>query len=89
MEVPETQYHRLVPLVGNLNPGRNNYGNKKGNAANGSSANVIRGPQSRVRQCPANDKDYNEYQHRKRSILSHITYLPNQVVCIASCCCGS
>jgi hypothetical protein len=74
MKVPEAQYYGLVPLVGDLNPRRNNNGNKKGDAADGSSANVIRGSQSWVRERPTYDKDYNEYQHREGSILSHIKY---------------
>jgi hypothetical protein len=42
VEVPETQYHRPVPLIGNLNPGRNSDGDHKGDRANRERAGIIR-----------------------------------------------
>jgi hypothetical protein len=75
VEVTQTQYHRPIPLIRNLNCVRNGEGQDKGADSN---PDGFRGsPDSifGVCQCGAKARNYNEYQYCKRPVLFHFNYL--------------
>jgi hypothetical protein len=53
MELTQAQNHRPIPLVGDLNSGRNNQGQNKSPDSNPDGLRVSRNPEFGVRECRA------------------------------------
>src|SRR6185312_7103324 len=71
VEPTQTQYHRLIPLISNLNCERNDQRQDKGTDSNPDSFPVSPNSISKIGQGCANDHNYKGYQPCKRSVLSH------------------
>jgi hypothetical protein len=75
VKVAQAQYHRPVPLIGNLNRGGDDNGQNKSADSNRARPKIIGHSKPGISHRGTDAQNDNEYQYCERSVLFHFNFL--------------